>query len=157
ASAPIASASAPRTDASKPAAESPPEHATASETPKTVSQVRIRDRDVFAVRVPLMGQTAAVRAAAASRALEHVVEEREAPEVRTEQRGEVSVVFAGPTPIIQLGPEDAEAAGDSSVAVHAASVSEKIRDAVKSERNRKLIAQSVFSFSLLIFSGLIAV
>jgi small-conductance mechanosensitive channel len=51
--------------------------------------------------------------------------------------------------------EDATAAGDASLDVHAASVSASIRDAIENERKRAAIAQSVLSISLLIFLGLV--
>jgi hypothetical protein len=52
--------------------------------------------------------------------------------------------------------EDARAAGDASIAVHAAAVSAGINDALRTERRRSEIANTVFSLSLLVFSGLIA-
>jgi small-conductance mechanosensitive channel len=89
--------------------------------------------------------------------LERLVEEKESPEVHSEEQGDLVVVFGGKTPIIQLSAEDATAAGDASLSVHAASVTAKVREALHTERQRKAIAESVFSFSLLVFSGLIAV
>jgi small-conductance mechanosensitive channel len=148
------SAFAPMASASATASASP--HAGDAEH-TTSSIVHLHERDVFTVRAPLMGHSAEQRAGEASHALERIGEEKELPEVRVEQKGDVAIVFGGATPIIQLGAADTAEAGDASLDVHAASVAEKVRDALKGERNRKAIAQSVFSFSLLIFSGLIAV
>ena len=97
------------------------------------------------------------RAKAASQTLERLVEEKELVDVRSEEQGDLVVVFGGKTPIVQLSAEDATAAGDASLAVHAASVTAKVPRALLAERQRKAIAESVFSFSLLVFSGLIAV
>jgi small-conductance mechanosensitive channel len=98
-----------------------------------------------------------VRAKAASQALERLVEEKELAEVHAEEQGDIVVVFGGKTPIIQLSTNDASLAGDASLSVHAASVTAKVREALRTERQRKAIAETVFSFSLLVFSALIAV
>ena len=119
--------------------------------------VRLHDRNVFTIRVPLGGQSAEARARAAGQTLERLVEERELVEVRTEEHAERVVVFGGTVPIVQLGADDAIAEGDESLAVHAAEVAGKVRDALQSERQRKAIAQTVFSVSLFAFSALIAI
>jgi hypothetical protein len=121
-----------------------------------VAAVRIHDRRVFNVLVGRSGRTAEQRAAAAGQVLERSIEEAEPAEVRVEEQGDVTVVFAGAIPIIQLGAEDAVAAGDASLSVHAAAVAARTRDALKAERQRSAIANRVFSFSLVVFSGLIA-
>jgi small-conductance mechanosensitive channel len=119
--------------------------------------VKLHERTVFPVRVAQGTKTADQRAKAASQTLERLVEEKELADVRSEEQGDIVVVFGGKTPIIQLSSEDAVAAGDASLSVHAASVTAKVREALRTERQRKAIAESVFSFSLLVFSGLIAV
>jgi len=119
--------------------------------------VRVRDRNVFTIRTAHGNQSASARARAASQVLERLVEEREPVEVHVEERGDLAVVFAGTTPIVQLRAEDAAAAGDVSLGVHAASIAAKVRETLRIERQRKAIAETVFSFSLLVFSGLIAV
>jgi hypothetical protein len=98
-----------------------------------------------------------VRARAASQILERLVAERELAYVHTEEHAERIVVFGGVTPIVQLGTEDAVAEGDESLSVHAAAVAAKVREALQSERQRKAIAETVFSVSLFAFSALIAI
>jgi small-conductance mechanosensitive channel len=117
---------------------------------------RLRDTRVFEIRAGAGGKTAEERAVAAGRALEAAAEEVELPEVRVEEDGETSVVFAGRTPIVQLTTEDADAAGDASRAVHAASVAAKVRAALGTEHQRHKAAQGVFSVSLAVFMGLLA-
>jgi small-conductance mechanosensitive channel len=117
--------------------------------------VRLRDRVVFSLR-PHGPSAAAARARSAGAVLERLSEAGEAPGFRFELQGEVAVIFGGATPILQLYREDAAAAGDATLSVHAASVTEKIAEAVRGERRRKAIASLVFSLSLLVFSGLIA-
>jgi small-conductance mechanosensitive channel len=147
AAAPAASAAA--------ASSSPSEGGHAVVTPRAAA-VSIHDRRVFEVMVERAGHKPEERAAAASQVLERLLEEREEPEVRVQQEGDVAIVFGGKTPIIQLGPEDAAAAGDASASVHANDVAEKVRSALRAERQRSAIATTVFAFSLLVFSGLIA-
>lgn len=62
----------------------------------------------------------------------------------------------GSAPIFSVGPDDAAAAGDPTVAVAAEKISASVRDVLRSEQRRAAIAATVFSFSLLVFSGLIA-
>jgi hypothetical protein len=119
--------------------------------------VRLHDRNVFTIGAALGGQSAEARARAASQTLERLVEERELPDVHTEEHAERFVVFGGTTPIVQLSADDAIAEGDESLSVHAASVAAKVREALQSERQRKAIAETVFSVSLFAFSALIAI
>jgi small-conductance mechanosensitive channel len=121
------------------------------------SAVRLHDRSIITLKAPLGGLTAEARARAAGQALERLVEEPESPEVRTEEHADRIVVFGGTTPIVQLGADDAMAAGDESLTVHAAEVAAKIRDALQSERQRKATANTVFAISALAFSALIAI
>jgi hypothetical protein len=129
--------------------------ASAEEAPEGV--VRLHELRVMVIRRPAGALSPEARARAVSQALERLVDEKELPELRFEERGDLAIVFGGSTPIVQLRPEDAEAAGDASLAIHAASVTSRVRDALRNERQRKSLAESVFSFSLLVFSGLIAV
>ncbi|MDB4994280.1 MAG: mechanosensitive ion channel family protein [Myxococcaceae bacterium] len=128
-----------------------------SANPNAPSVVRVHEREVFTIKVPRAGQTVTERARGASEALGTLLEgEADVPAPRVEEHGAVAVVFVGSTPIITLGPEDAAAEGDVALDVHAASVATRIQEAVRLERKRAAIAKSVFSFSLLIFSALIA-
>ena len=106
--------------------------------------------------VPLAGRSPEERAAEATKAIEHLLDESEEPEVRVQEEGDVAVVYGGKSPIIQLGAEDAAAAGDATAGVHARDIAAKIRAALRAERQRSAIATTVFAFSLLVFSGLIA-
>ncbi len=151
----------PSASAPPPPAPSPPLSLSASAHPAASAEalggtaVRIRDRKVFVVRVPRNGQSAAQRAANATQALEHAVDDTESPGVRVKEDGDVAVVFVGESPIIQLGSADAEAEGDASLSIHAASIASKVQAAVAAERKRSALATTVFSISLLVFSALI--
>jgi small-conductance mechanosensitive channel len=129
--------------------------ASASSAPKVVgASARIRDQQVFTVKVARNGHSAAERAAHATEVMEHAVEEPVAPPVRVEDGGDVVIVYVGDAPVIQLGPEDALADGDASAAVHAAVIAARVTEAIHAERRRSALATTVFSASLLVFSAL---
>ncbi len=94
-------------------------------------------------------------------AVQHALEEAAinvAPEsIRVERRPGVAVVFAGDTPIVQLDERDAALAGDATLGLHAAQVSARIKEAIRKEKQRSAIARTVFSLSLVVFFGLIAI
>lgn len=122
----------------------------------TEAMVRILDRRVVPIRAARGGETAEVRARNAGRVLEKVLEEGDTSDVRVDTQGDVAVLYIGERPFLQLGVEDMAAAGDASVEVHANAVAAKVRDALKAERNRAAIAKQAFSFSLVVFCGLLA-
>jgi small-conductance mechanosensitive channel len=118
--------------------------------------VRVHEREVYVVRTPRAGQTPQERARLAGQSLETVLEDADAADARVERQGALAVVFVGKTPVLTLTEEDAAAAGDATLDVHAASVATRIGEGLRSERKRSAIATTVFSFSLLVFSALIA-
>ena len=118
--------------------------------------VRFGDEVVFAVRAPRAGRTAEERAAGATRMLARAAVGAKGSDVKLQRKGDVAIILVGQTPVIQLVAEDATAAGDTSLDVHAASVAASIRDAIDNERRRADIAHSVLSVSLLVFLGLVA-
>ncbi len=137
----------------------PPPSASAPPPPVVIaggSPVRLGDFAVFAIRIPRAGRTPDQRAAAATKALAGALLTVTTADVRVQRRDDVAVILLGQTPIVQLGKEDAEAAGDTSLEVHAASIAAALRDAVASEKRRAALAKSVFSVSLVVFFGLIA-
>lgn len=139
-----------------PSASSAAPSASGSAAPASAT-VRVHEREVFRIRVPRSGQSAQERARAASSALEAALEAPEEPEARVDEQGATAVVFVGKTPIVTLAEEDAAAEGtDVTLRVYAGSVATRVQEALRLERKRNAIAQTVFSFSLLVFSGLIA-
>ncbi len=123
--------------------------------PENPNAVQLKGAVVFEVLLPRAGLSAEQRAKRATHALNAAFEAKADP-VRTERQQDTAVVYVGTSPIIQLGAEDAEASGDSSVDVHAAAIADKIRQAITRERQRARIATTVFSVSLVVFAGLIA-
>jgi len=136
------------------AAPEPAPSASTASSPAPDALAHIHDREVFAVKVARNGNSAAERAKHATQVLEHAVEEPGSGAVHVETQGDVAILYVGDAPVIQVGPEDAAADGDASVAVHAAVVAARVTDAVRAERRRNALATSVFSFSLLVSSAL---
>ena len=119
--------------------------------------VRLHEKAVFSLKQGRAGQAPQERAQSSSRALESVLDDPSLPTARVEEGSDVAVVFVGKTPVVTLSGDDALATGDgATLHVYAASVAAKIDDALRAERKRSAIATSVFSFSLLVFSALLA-
>lgn len=146
------------TPAPEPAAEVP----AAPEAPPVAihppAELRFHDRTLFVVRAARGELLPADRARAASRALQSAVAvgDGQTARARSEVNGSLVVVYVGTTPILSLGPDDAALAGEPSALILAAAVETRIDDALAAERKRSAIATTVFSLSLVVFSGLIA-
>ena len=109
------------------------------------------------LRAPRAGNSAQDRAKTANFALEALLAQTEdIGAARYEEKEGTAVVFVGKTPILTLGPEDVEGSGEASFDVLAAQVTARLGQAVSTERKRSAIATTVFSFSLLVFSALLA-
>jgi len=119
--------------------------------------VRLRDRKLFALRAPRAGASAEERARKATASLDAAFEKNLAGEVKIDESepGIATIVLDG-TPIVQLSPADALAAGDATLTVHAAATAEIVRGAVKAEHTRHDVATTVFHWSLVVFTGLLA-
>ncbi|WP_437963094.1 mechanosensitive ion channel domain-containing protein [Sorangium sp. So ce260] len=152
--APAPPAPTPAADQGEPRAPDPQPPPPEAEQPE--ARVELLGRTVFAVRVHRGSLSPPERAREAAKVLERAAQEKQIPEVRIDEQAGVAVVYVGESPLIHLGPEDAVAAGNTTVSVHAAAVAATVRDVLAKEHSRSRLATSVFSFSLLVFSGLIA-
>jgi hypothetical protein len=123
--APAASALGAAPHASAVAPEKPPA--------KTDAPVRLGDTKVFVFRVAAGDKSPTVRARAATEALATALDDPNL-EVRVVRQGDAAIIYAGPTPVAQLFQEDALAAGDGSLDLHASVVASKVRRAISSER-----------------------
>jgi small-conductance mechanosensitive channel len=120
------------------------------------SPVRLADDVVFSLATAHHGRSPAERAKRASEALEQLAHAPRLDEVRVELSGDGALIASGPTAIIELGAEDARLAGDANVEAYASKSAAAIRSALASEQKRGRIAETVFSFSLVVFFALIA-
>jgi small-conductance mechanosensitive channel len=111
---------------------------------------------VFVVRAKVAGIDAATRAKKAELALSSAYDElSDGDEVRVERSGEVAVVYAGRTPIIQLTPADAEANGEGSLDAYAATIAAQIEGAIEREKARSALARRIFGISMVVLFGVI--
>jgi gamma-glutamylcyclotransferase (GGCT)/AIG2-like uncharacterized protein YtfP len=118
--------------------------------------VKLRDARIFTVRIPWSGRTAEERARAASQALQKVIEGNEPPAVRIDEQNEAAAIYVGDRLIIQLGRDDALAAGDVSLRVHAESVASKIRDGLHVEEKRVSLLKTGITLVVVLISGILA-
>jgi small conductance mechanosensitive channel len=119
------------------------------------SEVKLHETLVFSLSMDLPNQTAAQRARAAAHALERAFDAG-FNEVKVVNSADVKVVFAGDVPVIELHDGDASAAQSASLDVYAAHVATQMRAAIQAERRRSDIAGTVFSISLVVFFGFVA-
>jgi small-conductance mechanosensitive channel len=105
---------------------------------------------VFSILIARGGKGAEERASAASAALAHAVDDGAAAQVRVEQLENTVSVFAGKHLIIEIGPEDAIAAGEPSLQAYAASVAARVREALDREQSRSVALLSLLSLALVV-------
>jgi small-conductance mechanosensitive channel len=129
----------------------PPTPPRIAQSAATTAEVRVGDNVVFEIRASFAERTAASRAADASKALREVLAEVNPEEVRVGKEEGFAVVYAAKTPIVQLGPLDAELAGDASLDVHADAVAASVRRSLRAEQKRSEVANTIFGVSLAVF------
>ena len=141
-----------------PQAVAPPAAQPAPVAPAAESQafdVKLLDTLVFSISRAQGSQTADARARAARTALEQALR-NDRVVVKAVAQGRARVLFAGDAPIVELYPEDAQAAGDEALDVYAARVAAHASEVLRTEQERGDIAEIVLSVSLLVFFGLMA-
>lgn len=119
------------------------------------ADVKLRDTVVFRIERAHAQRSAADRARGARIALEQVLKLRRT-DVRSVTEGPAHVIYVGESPIIDLYAEDALAAGDASLEVHADRLAARIQDVLRVEHDRGDIADRVLSISLVVLFGLVA-
>jgi small-conductance mechanosensitive channel len=121
------------------------------------SEVHLRGQRLFPVRTALNGHSAEERARATNEALAAVLEKGKPAPLHVQQTGESSAtIFVGTVPVLELGREDAAAAGAPSLAVHAAALAQTLDRALRAEERRRTVQALVLNVSLAVFLGLIA-
>lgn len=116
--------------------------------------MRLGETTVFTLRVAAGGKGPDERARLASKALAFAAEEAHS-EMRVVRQGDVLLVYAGKTLIVQLFEADALAL-DIPLDVLAANVASESQQALESERRRSRVQNNVYSLSLVVFFALIA-
>lgn len=124
--------------------------------PTPPAPVRVGEAVVFTLSAHHAGRAPSERAKQAAAALALVASDPELREIRVVRSDSLVLVQAGDTPIVELSAEDAARAGEASLAAYGDKTASAIRAALASERQRSRIAETVFSFSLVVFFALIA-
>ena len=117
--------------------------------------IKLREARLVELSAPLEERSAEARARQASGALRMLAEERSPGPTTVEPRGEGRLILVGGTPVLELGPADAAAAGASLEAL-AATVATRMDAALRAERRRLELQAVVFNVSLAVFTGLLA-
>ena len=120
------------------------------------ADVTLRDGRVLTLRAPRDGVPPAARARAASLALADALEGDPTATATVETKGDSASIRVGKVLVLELGPEDAAAAGGSAITDLARSSAAEVDRALRAERRRARIAEQVFHVSLLVLSGLVA-
>lgn len=118
--------------------------------------VKLADDTVFSLRAAIGAKTPEVRAREASQQLKRAYDGEQTSDVGVQRRGDSAILSVGRTFIVELSEEEAKLAGWSSLDAFAASTASAIHEKLVSDRKRAAIAKSAFSFSLVVFFGLIA-
>ncbi len=134
-------------------AAEPPETAPSE---ATEASVRFREHRLLELRVALGGQSPEARARQATHALAAALEASGPKTVHVDETGDRATVFVGTSPVLQLGPEDAAAAGDVSLHVYAAAAKATLEHALSVEARRESLQNLVLRVSLAVFLGLVA-
>lgn len=153
-----AATAAPATAAPAPAASvAPAASGSAAAHGPQPGEIRVHEKTVVVLHAARAGHSAQERAKTANLALEALLSQTDDIGVaRYEETQGTAVLYVGKTPVITLGPEDVEGSGEANLDVLAAQVTARLGQAVSTERKRSAIATTVFSFSLLVFSALLA-
>jgi small-conductance mechanosensitive channel len=118
--------------------------------------VRVGETVVVVLQADRDGQSPLSRASRASAAITATLTDPGEPEVRVEVGEREATVFVGSSAVLELTQEDAIASGESALGPYAGTVSAELRQALTNERRRSRIAESVLSWSLVVFLGLVA-
>jgi small-conductance mechanosensitive channel len=120
------------------------------------AEVRLADRTLFSFQVPLGDQSTQDRARAANQAFKAAFDHAPEGELRAVVHGEQRVLFFGDAPVASFTEADADAAHAVSLDAHVKGIAATCAQAVAEELKRKSIANTVLSFSLVVFLAFVA-
>jgi small-conductance mechanosensitive channel len=117
---------------------------------------KLKGDTVFSLRATLGSKSPEARAKDASQQLKRAFEGETTSDVSVARRGDSVLLSVGRTFIVELNEEEAKLAGSSSLDAYSASTASAINAKLKSDRQQAAAAHAAFSFSLVVFFGLIA-
>ncbi|HMA94780.1 MAG TPA: mechanosensitive ion channel domain-containing protein [Polyangiaceae bacterium] len=142
--------------ATSPAATTASTVSTAPPVEFETTEVKIRDAVVLRLKLADGGLVPQERAKRATRAIEAALADGKPDGVRTELRSDRALLFVGQRPIIELTRADAEAIGEGSLEMFAASAAAKVRDVLETEHQRSIVAHNAFNVALVVMLGVAA-
>jgi len=156
ASSPAATAAAPASAVVEVATAPASGAAVAAEGTKRYDVAEVKIRDVLILRLKLEdgGLVPAERAKRATRAIQAALEDANPGTARTEARQDRALLFVGSRPIVELTRADADAIGEGSLDLFAASAAAKVNDVLESERQRSRVSRSALSIAVVVASAL---
>ncbi len=101
------------------------------------------------------GMDAQTRAKKAELALRDAFDAITAEDVRVERADDVATVYAGESPIIQLGLADVIANGESSLDATADATAASLKQAITREKARNALARRIFGISMVVLFGVV--
>jgi small-conductance mechanosensitive channel len=122
---------------------------------QTEQAIRLHEHRVFLLRVAHGSQSAELRAKYATQALSAAVNGQGPRLVELKEEGDSATIFVDASPVLQLWPEDAAAAGDATLSLYAAKAKTSIADAVGAEVRRLALQALVLRFCLAVLLGLV--
>ncbi|HTM45735.1 MAG TPA: mechanosensitive ion channel domain-containing protein [Polyangiaceae bacterium] len=120
------------------------------------AEVRFAERALFSFQVPLGEQSAQERARAANQAFKTAFDHAPEGDLRAVAHGEQWVLFFGDAPVASFTQADADAAHAVSLDAHVKGIVATCAQVVAEELKRKSIANTVLSFSLVVFLAFVA-
>ena len=109
--------------------------------------MRVHDETIFVIAAKRGSLSAGERAKESTSALKEAIKTASADDVRVERRGDVAVVYAGPTPIVTVTAEDAQLAGDATIDDRAAAIASRVGCAAHRAEAQRHRHDRVFHFA----------
>lgn len=127
--------------------------------PTATKPFEVRARDVVVLRLHLAdgGLSAEERARRANRAIESALADADPESVRVDWRDGRAILFVGSSPLVELTRADAQASGEGSLELYAASAADHIKGALRTEATRSQVMRDVLRVTLVILLAIAAV
>jgi hypothetical protein len=118
-----------------------------------IAEVKLRDSVILRLKLSDGGLTPMERVQRAKRAIEAALVDGHPEVVRTEMRLDRALIFVGQRPIVELTRADAEAIGEGSLELFAASAAARVTDLLENERQRSVVTRGAFNVVFVIASA----
>jgi len=117
--------------------------------------VELNGSTLFSLRLPDGKLQPKERARRVEQILREVADRADPDTVRLVPQLDRAIVFVGPRPLLELTRADAEAEGEGSLDLYAASVADRVREALRNEQERSATLRTVLNVILIVFLGVL--